>query len=289
VVNQKLKVAVLGWYGHNNFGDDVVLLEGLRQLFKGWDIKVFSDSPNTTYPMIDFKAVNSCDLFVLGGGELINKNRLFFGSNWAHHIKIPKVVLGVGVNAEKSAQISGRVVDDLKQFDYIGLRDNIAVDILRSIPELSSKVGLFYDLAFAIDVSIFKWNHSEDCAVVIPTDRHSNVADQGIIEFDVVENSRNWLTQRLETYNQALFVPFGQEDNNDFQTCQQLSSCARSSIVFYTASVSLPRLLALMLGAKYEFYPYHWKLQRVHDTITGLLPEEIKQKQRAIFNDKILL
>jgi len=167
------KVAVLGWYGHGNFGDELIL-EGLRTLFKGWQVHVFSSDDTGAYPRINFEEVNKCDLFVLGGGELIGTKFLwmpypcrfkprtkmyrlyvrtpFSCRSWINHVKTKKVILGCGVDAENKNELKENVVHDLEQFDYIGLRDKTSVDILKSFPQLQSKVHLFYDLAFAIDV-----------------------------------------------------------------------------------------------------------------------------------------
>ncbi len=74
----------------------------------------------------------------------------FARRSWISRGKIRKVILGCGVDAEDAGQIKANVVRDLEQFDYIGLRDNTAVNILSSFPQLRSKVHLFYDLAFQI-------------------------------------------------------------------------------------------------------------------------------------------
>jgi polysaccharide pyruvyl transferase WcaK-like protein len=167
------KLAVLGWYGHGNFGDELIL-EGLRQLFHDWQITVYANDFTSAYPFMDFKEVNKCDLFVLGGGELINPNNLFLPSRslyrfkyrsvpfrlyshtpfafppWVHRIKIPKIILGCGVNGNN---VEAKVVRELEQFSFIGLRDNVAVQILKAKPTLTDKVNLFHDLVFAINMT----------------------------------------------------------------------------------------------------------------------------------------
>ncbi|MCJ7767305.1 polysaccharide pyruvyl transferase family protein [Candidatus Bathyarchaeota archaeon] len=307
------KVAILGWYGHGNFGD-ALILDGLRQLFKGWQVNDMSSTRNSTYPVIDFNEVNKCDLFVLGGGELINADCLFLPSPWmryatlnrllprvpwAHKVKIPKVILGCGVNAESADQLKPCVLKDLEQFSYIGLRDNVAVSILKSIPSLKSRVHLFHDLAFAVDTNgVSRSPSQDDLAVVIPTDRK---------HLNVVAESQAWLKQKLAPYEKTLFLPFGEEDNDDFRTCQLLSSCSSNSRVLSPSHLSLERVLKLLsgcaavfpyrlhglvlsflVGAEYEFYPYHRKVTRVHDTVTGCGPGEIRLKQRASFDELIL-
>lgn len=166
------KVAVLGWYGHGNFGDELIL-EGLRELFKDWLLYPFSSDAKGYYPQINFNDVNECDLFVLGGGELVNKNfvwmpypcslkvgsklyRLyahtpFARRSWVKLITVPKVILGCGVDVSVSEELCKNVVHDLEQFQYIGLRDQTAVTILQSFPSLKDRVHLFHDLALAIN------------------------------------------------------------------------------------------------------------------------------------------
>jgi polysaccharide pyruvyl transferase WcaK-like protein len=167
------KLAVLGWYGHGNFGDELIL-EGLRELFTGWQVIVYANDFSSAYPFLDFDAVNKCDLFVLGGGELISPKNLFLPSAglfrfkphsvlwrlyahtrfafppWVYRIKIPKVILGCGVNGNYVEQ---KVVRELEQFSYIGVRDNEATKILKPHLTLRSKVHLFYDLAFALNIN----------------------------------------------------------------------------------------------------------------------------------------
>lgn len=304
--NKKRTVAVLGWYGHQNFGDEVVL-EGLRQLFHGWDVTVFSDNQKSAYPMINFDVVNTHDLFVLGGGELINADRLFINSPWVHKIKIPKIILGCGVNAEKPKQLRREVVRDLEQFSYIGLRDKTAVDILSGVPQLKDRVGLFYDLAFALDTKGYAWRGNSDMALVVPTDRVNNKYDRGIQVCKVADKSEVWLRQRLAAFGSAVFLPFGREDNDDYKTCLKLAcKCSKKSAVLYPSLLSVERVLKLIseasvvypyrlhglvlsfiLGARFEFYPYHWKLRRVFESVWGVNPNVIRAEQRLLFDEVI--
>lgn len=166
------KLAVLGWAGHGNFGDELIL-EGLRTLFNDWQVSVYTSDFTSAYPFMEFEEVNKCDLFILGGGELISPNHLFLPSRslyrfkyrsvlyrlyshtpfafppWVHKITIPKIILGCGVNGD---HVNSEVTHELEQFSYIGLRDNTSVQILKEHPVLADKVHLFHDLAFAINM-----------------------------------------------------------------------------------------------------------------------------------------
>jgi polysaccharide pyruvyl transferase WcaK-like protein len=314
------KVAALGWWGHDNFGDTIIL-EGLKKLFKGWEIVAMSNDNKGSYPIIDYDVVNKCDLFVLGGGELIMPNQLFSQMPnlftfkhrnlswlyrctpleklpWIRHIRIPKIILGCGVNAASASELSWRCVDGLKQFDYIGVRDIVSKSILQSIPKLKDKVHLSYDLAFSAVDSIPSVPQKENFAVVVPTER-LHLGDRGLKETCSAIQSMSWLEEKLLGFDRVVFLAFGEQDNNDYVTCKLLSSNISNSEIIDYDNLSLPKVLGLMseaslvlpyrlhglilsfiTGTSYEFYPYHWKLQRVRDTIKGCSVESIQREQR---------
>lgn len=321
------KATIMCWAGHSNFGDELIL-EGAKQLFKNWDITIMSSDNKGAYPLIDFNEVNKCDLFVLGGGELIMKSCLFmnlpnlfdkigssrfssyyrltpFGRySWIHKVHIPKVILGCGVNAKDASELSMWTVNGLQQFDYIGLRDNISVNILRSFPQLRNKVYLSYDLSFALK-SIDLLKDKENYAIVIPTDRFS-FGDRGVKENNVAKKSLSWLKEKLVGFNKVYFLAFGEQDNNDYETCKTLSSCVGNSEILNYNDLSLPKvsnlfsktskvfpyrlhglIFSYIAGVPYEFYPYHWKLQRVYDTIKNLSFKEIQIKQKELFTEML--
>ena len=310
-----MKVAVYCWAGHQNFGDELIL-EGMKKLFKGWQVVVMSNEEPVkgSYPLIDFGKVNECDLFVLGGGELIQRSWLFSKisncrfypfkkQSWIHQIKIPKMILGCGVNAESACELSKYTVGGLEQFGYIGLRDNVAVNILQSFPQLTRKVHLFYDLAFALDTPKFCWRPKNNTAVVVPTDRF-NFGDYGVRETEISVKSEKWLNSRLQSYDKTVFLAFGKQDNDDYETCKELSRGVSNVEVLRCEKLSLPKvldiiskasmvfpyrlhglILSYIVGAPYEFYPYHWKLKRVHDTISGLNIDFIQKKQKECFEE----
>lgn len=314
------KVCILGWYGYKNFGDEL-MLKGLHALFHDWKVTVMNGAGGT----LDFDSINECDLFVLGGGELIHGHRLFMASPsrfkfpslayrayartrfgkrpWVHKIRIPRIILGCGVNVEEPQQIAAHVVKDLQQFDYIGLRDKTAVDILNQIPGLREKIGLFYDLTFALDVETSgAVKHRTGLAVVIPTDRFTT-SDKGVLVTNISVNSQDWLKEKLQDYKETVFLAFGELDNDDHETCKSLSSVASNASVLRASNLSMKQIfdllsecdivfpyrlhgliLSFILGKRYDFYTYHRKLGRVHDTIKDSSPETIRRSQYTSFN-----
>jgi polysaccharide pyruvyl transferase WcaK-like protein len=306
------KVSVLGWAGHQNFGDEIIL-EGLKNLFKGWEVTVYSNTPDGKYPSIDFDAVNKGDLFVVGGGELIRKDCLFYYSplvkytkipafihrkllafDWVKNVKVPKMVLGCGANIDNTWQLNKLVRKELVQFDFIGLRDSFSVARLKAIPELREKVKLCYDLAFAVEPKRATHQRFKDFAVVVPTNR------PGYYEF---ERSKRWLTMNLRCFEKTVFVPFGKVDNDDFATCNQLSKCASHSEVLEPNALNFDRvftllseaekvfayrlhglILAFIAGVEYSFWPYHDKLVRVHHTLKGKSVFNVRLEQFDVFH-----
>lgn len=303
----KKKLAVLNWAGNGNLGDEL-FNDAYKELFPNWDIHFFSNSTCARLPMIDFDVVNECDLFALGGGELINSDRLFIPSYWANKIKpeIPKIILGCGVNAKNIRQIKLNVLQELSNFCYIGLRDSCSVRLLSLDAVLRQRIGLFYDLVFSCDVSDIHPKESvERVTVVVPTDRLTNKYDKGINQCNLVKKSLKWLKNRISFYDKVVFLAFGSEDNDDHKTCLELSKfmpnassiisdCYKNKKLMLEAIASAGcvcsyRLHGLILAKMFDkhcaYYPYHWKLGRVADTLMGCDSSAISVWQRKCLSN----
>jgi len=320
---KRRKVAVLGYFFHNNFGDELIL-DGLRQLFMDWQVIPMNEKS------FNINVVNKCDLFVLGGGELIHGDRLFMNTpsffgfkiprlahrlmnrtninniSWVHNIKVPKVILGCGVNVENVSELKKEVVSELEQFDYIGLRDQTSVELLKSISTLKNRVHLFYDLAFSLNYNpTNRTKSNEKIAVVIPTDRFT-FSDKGVQQNQIANKSRDWLQQKLVGFDKTIFIPFGQEDNDDYATCQSLANGVTNSEVVSPENLSFQTIidyivssetvfpyrlhgliLSFILEKRYEFYLYHRKLSKVHETIKKMVPDEVRCNQQKEFKSML--
>ncbi|NLX63275.1 MAG: polysaccharide pyruvyl transferase family protein [Clostridiaceae bacterium] len=130
-----MKIAIIGYYGHNNLGDELNLLEMIKLIQKQEskaDITVFSGGLGTLYYDVDYNLVladrlgtnkyrdtlNRYDLVIIGGGGLI-----FLGANYfdflQEGIKVPYIFSRVGIDnrivsqpvLEQLRKILGRAYD----------------------------------------------------------------------------------------------------------------------------------------------------------------------------------
>lgn len=303
-----LKAAILGYYGYGNFGDDILMLEGLKTLFKGWDLQVYAATTESKYPVFNLEEVNKCNLIVIGGGELVHRDRLFFYSSlvkhtsipaflhrwfsfgWTGGLKVPKVVLGCGLES-KDGYVTGSVYSDLYSSRFIGLRDVWSLEKLKATT--LRNVGFFPDLSYALPLKRSTSKIQRDLAVVIPTNRSY---------LDTVNDSRKWLVYTLAKYREVVFIPFGSKDNDDYITCLQLSTSFKNSTVIEPKDVTLPLvidylskcdlsvsyrlhgvLLSHILGVKSKVWCYHPKINHMLNTIKNNSVESLRNQQQKMF------
>lgn len=307
------KVTIIGWYGHQNLGDEL-MLEGLRQLFKDWHITVMSNTPSADakYPMFNADIANESDLILLGGGELIQRDRLFLEPKWTDSIKetVPKFILGCGINAQKYSQLSASMLRELEKFCFIGLRDRYSLNILNNSPahNYTNRLNLFYDPAFSIDIGQVKpIDTGKRLVIIAPTDRINNKYDFGVTQTNFANKFAKQFREKLSFFDRVVFVAFGNEDNNDYLTCQKIASVIPNDYEIikgtdtckvlqyfagadrvYTARLH-GLLLAKLFGKSCSIFSYHWKLDRAVDTLLGCNVGAIRVWQRQCLDEALHL
>ena len=132
LVSHKKKAFYIGWHGHRNLGDEV-LLKAYKELF-GEKITFYTKS--YLGKSVKYFLNNSFDYVFLGGGTLINR-----GGDYLNKLKTlntkKKVVFGTGVaNPEFWTAIPGSYsaisewVNELNTCDYIGVRGPLSKRLL---------------------------------------------------------------------------------------------------------------------------------------------------------------
>jgi polysaccharide pyruvyl transferase WcaK-like protein len=155
-----VKIGIVGWYGHNNAGDDR-LLYCLKDFFKGHEILVFSVWSGVKQRMAE---LNECDFILIGGGGMFLRGvgqhvELF------HHLKKPFGLVGISVE-EESIGVSNKGLSDLLRF----LADNAKFIYVRD-----KESGVFFedhsdvivgpDLTFLRPFEIAKEIESDICGL----------------------------------------------------------------------------------------------------------------------------
>lgn len=172
-------VAISGYYGFDNFGDDAILaciVEHLRM--RGSNVAVISNKPKITsarYQVFSVKNFNllavfallaNSDVLISGGGSLL-QDATSMKSLWYYttvikmaqllHKKVVIFAQGIGpLNSDKSKKM---VKDVLSKADLITVRDEKSLEMLKN---WGLNVSLVSDPVFSIDLP----PHSAESGVV---------------------------------------------------------------------------------------------------------------------------
>lgn len=163
-------VAISGYYGYGNVGDEIILdnlVEWLRTRAGIDDIVVLSGDPAATSSRLRVRSVQRyspiavvrellrSSLLVSGGGSLIqDRTSVRSALYYLAVLAVAKVlgrrvaVVGQGLGPVNSRLVRTLVRAILSRIDYISLRDRGSVSLLRSLGEQTKEVRLGADLAF---------------------------------------------------------------------------------------------------------------------------------------------
>ena len=150
-----MKIAIIGWYKHNNAGDERILY-CLKKFFHQHEIFVF-DAFEEALQLID--EVNKCDFVLIGGGSLILRNR----NKYVELIDKIKPAMGcVGIGIEAYHQDNAEFINAIKEkSEFIIVRDERSQSFLN----YDKKVICAPDLTFLYPAEIIEVSQNEICSL----------------------------------------------------------------------------------------------------------------------------
>ncbi len=133
---EKLRVVILGYYGHLNAGDDL-LQASICSVFKEHDL-MFSK----WFPGIDL--INQADLLVVGGGSIWPGHTVFQNAkSLAKRLKVPLFVIGISARqASETALVETRTL--IQQASVFHVRDRSTFDLLGRHPDIVVGTDLYW-------------------------------------------------------------------------------------------------------------------------------------------------
>ncbi len=147
------RVCISGYYGFDNFGDETILkilTENIKNFKYDTEITVFSSSPEKTAENLKVKCVNSfsvfkvvkaiisCDTLISGGGSLLQdstsaKSLIYYLLILSLAVIFKKriIIFAQGIGPIKHKALSFITMRILKKADYITLRDENSLNLLK--------------------------------------------------------------------------------------------------------------------------------------------------------------
>lgn len=90
-----MKLGLIGWYNHHNYGDDRILY-CLKKFFLGWDFLVVNSWQDAR---LKIDELNNCDYILIGGGGFILRDCWRY-TDIVLNFKKPFGLIGIGVEAK---------------------------------------------------------------------------------------------------------------------------------------------------------------------------------------------
>lgn len=169
------RILISGYYGFNNSGDDAILkaiVKDLKNADSSIDIMALSNDPQLTEKVYEIKAVNrfkitevikaikNCDLFISGGGSLLQditstRSILYYLSLMKIALIFKKPIMvyanGIGpINRKLNRDFTRKI---LNRVDYITLRDENSKLFLEKLGVTNKNIAVTADPVFTLDGS----------------------------------------------------------------------------------------------------------------------------------------
>lgn len=169
------RILLSGYYGFNNSGDDAILkaiVKDLKRADESLEIIALSNNPKLTEDVYEIKAVNRfriievikaikrCDLFISGGGSLLQdvtstRSILYYLALMEIALLLRKPVMvyanGIGPINRKMNRVLTRMI--LNRVDYITLRDEDSKAFLQELGVTNENIIVTADPVFTLEAS----------------------------------------------------------------------------------------------------------------------------------------
>jgi polysaccharide pyruvyl transferase CsaB len=307
------KVLISGYYGYDNLGDELILkaiIEQLRGIDPTLDITVISRRPWRTvnlHPSVEavsrrnvfgiFKALRQCQLFISGGGGLLQdttgQGSVLYYLGWgiiAKKIFRKKVMLyAQGIGPLRRWLSRFFVSAWVGKMDLITLREEKSLQLLRELQVPETRIKVTADPVLGLvpkDSGAVKEKHHLCIGVVLRQDR------------DKLQAARHWCEILLKVKNiynaRILLLPF--QDPNDVKLSRAIKESMKEKadikywdslgdmFAFYESVDVLisMRLHALILAAVYGKPMLGIKYDPKIDNFLGLF------SQQAVIREKVV-
>lgn len=213
------RILISGYYGFNNSGDDAILkaiVKDFKRVDASIDMVALSNNPQLTEQVYEIEAVNrfkisevinamkSCDLFISGGGSLLQdvtstRSLLYYLAlmKLALILKKPIMVFanGIGpINRKINRSLTRNI---LNKVDYITLRDEDSKIFLNELGVVNKNIVVTADPVFTLE-------SSEDSRVDQILMREMIPTDKPLVGISI----RKWINDEVLTDNLSKAIEY---------------------------------------------------------------------------------
>jgi len=152
-----MKLGLIGWYNHANYGDDRILY-CLKKVFMGYDIFIVNGWEDAR---LKIQELNKCDYILIGGGGLI------LGNCWKNadiilNLKKPFGLIGIGIEIQHISKKMNEFLNLIKEKgEFILVRDKASRERLN----YHYKVIVGPDLTFLSPFNLVSETKSDSCGI----------------------------------------------------------------------------------------------------------------------------
>jgi len=223
-----MKIALSGYYGFGNFGDEAIL-SAVRSVFFDCDVKVLGAGNR-----FNIRDLLSSDCLISGGGGLFQdktstKSFLYYAGIifLAKLFKKPVYIIGQSIGPIKKSFNLNILKKIISIADLVILRDQPSFDFISSLSNFGRKVVKSYDLTFLLDYPTKEINDKmfdgKEFNIVIAPRAFKNMPKNYHKRIAYICDEI-----RIKTHAAIYLLPF--QPKNDLSFCQLIADSASSRL-----------------------------------------------------------